>query len=234
MSCTGLVSLLCVTLFEFYVALSASIFQELLALFDSPLAKADKLKVFVHTTDNVLFQVNSQTRLPRTYNRFAGLIVQLLQTRKIRSPEDNGVLLKVIKNPIGNHVPTNSRVVVFSKEGDLYSPFSLASSLLFPAPASSSAPSSHKPLLPNDSDSEEEDSEEEEEEEEEEEKKGGDDEDSYQRAPLLVFGAMAVGSVDESALPPIDHTVAISEFPLSGSAAIHRVITAIEHHLGII
>ncbi len=58
--------------------------QELMSVLDSPLNKAGKMKIFVHTQKNVLFEVSSKTRIPRTYKRFAGLMTQLLHKFKIR------------------------------------------------------------------------------------------------------------------------------------------------------
>ena len=49
--------------------------QELLAVLDSPLNKAGKVKLYVHTEKNVLIEINSATRLPRTFKRFSGLMV---------------------------------------------------------------------------------------------------------------------------------------------------------------
>lgn len=43
-------------------------------LLDSPLNRANMLRVFVHTKRNVLIEVSSQTRIPRTFDRFAGLM----------------------------------------------------------------------------------------------------------------------------------------------------------------
>ena len=45
-----------------------------MALLDSPLNKAGKLQIFVHTQRNVLIEVHPQTRLPRTFSRFSGLM----------------------------------------------------------------------------------------------------------------------------------------------------------------
>ena len=58
--------------------------QELLALIDSPLNKAGKLKVFIRTEKNVLIEVNPAIRIPRTFKRFGGLMVQLLHKMKIK------------------------------------------------------------------------------------------------------------------------------------------------------
>ncbi|KAL4115756.1 hypothetical protein PRIC2_012762 [Phytophthora ramorum] len=51
--------------------------QELMALLDSPLNKAGYLKMYIQSSKGVLVEVSSQMRVPRTYKRFAGLMVQL-------------------------------------------------------------------------------------------------------------------------------------------------------------
>ena len=48
--------------------------QCLLMLLDSPLNRANLLQVYVHTAKGVLIEVNPQTRIPRTFKRFAGLM----------------------------------------------------------------------------------------------------------------------------------------------------------------
>jgi len=42
--------------------------------FDSPLNKEGKLKVFMHTYGDFVLRVNAETRLPRSFNQFCGLI----------------------------------------------------------------------------------------------------------------------------------------------------------------
>jgi hypothetical protein len=42
------------------------IHQELMAILDSPLNKANRVKVYIHTEKNVLIEVNPKTRIPRT------------------------------------------------------------------------------------------------------------------------------------------------------------------------
>ena len=51
--------------------------------------------LYVHTHKNVLIQVNPQVRLPRTFKRFCGLMVQLLQKLSIRATNGPDKLLKV-------------------------------------------------------------------------------------------------------------------------------------------
>lgn len=50
------------------------LFQSLLMLMDSPLNRAGLLQVYIHTQKNVLIEVNPQTRIPRTFDRFCGLM----------------------------------------------------------------------------------------------------------------------------------------------------------------
>ena len=52
--------------------------QCLLTLMDSPLNKAGRLQVYMRTQKNVLIEINPQTRIPRTFKRFSGLIGILL------------------------------------------------------------------------------------------------------------------------------------------------------------
>lgn len=49
----------------------------------------------MHTARNVLIEVNPQVRLPRTFKRFCGLMVQLLQKLSIRASNGSSKLLKV-------------------------------------------------------------------------------------------------------------------------------------------
>ncbi len=45
-----------------------------MAVLDSPLNKAGKVKVYIRTAKNVLIEVNSKCRIPRTFKRFSGLM----------------------------------------------------------------------------------------------------------------------------------------------------------------
>lgn len=90
--------------------------QCLLTLLDSPLNKAGKLRIYVHTHDNILIEINPAARIPRTNNRFNGLMTQLLSNLKIRAVTGE-ILLKIIKNPVSMHLPPNTVKVSLSKEG---------------------------------------------------------------------------------------------------------------------
>lgn len=43
-------------------------------LMDSPLNRAGLLQVYIHTEKNALIEINPQTRIPRTFPRFCGLM----------------------------------------------------------------------------------------------------------------------------------------------------------------
>ena len=103
--------------------------QELMALFDSPLNKAKQLKVYMRTRQNVLIEFHPSVRIPRTYKRFAGLMVQLLHKLKVRAADGRETLLKVIKNPIQRHLPPGTVCYGFSCEGDRYTPDAFAATL---------------------------------------------------------------------------------------------------------
>ncbi|KAK9884636.1 hypothetical protein WA026_007475 [Henosepilachna vigintioctopunctata] len=87
--------------------------QCLLMLFDSPLNRAGLLQVYVRTNKNVLIEFNPQTRIPRTFKRFAGLMVQLLHKFSVRA-EGGPKLIKVIKNPVTDHLPVGVRKIAMS------------------------------------------------------------------------------------------------------------------------
>ena len=103
--CTYLVSML---------TTPSMVLQCLLTLLDSPINKAGKLQIYIHTAKGVLIEVSPTVRIPRTFKRFAGLMVQLLHRLSIRSTKSQEKLLKVIKNPITDHLPPNCRKVTLS------------------------------------------------------------------------------------------------------------------------
>lgn len=67
------------------------------------------MQVYIHTEKNVLIEINPQTRIPRTFKRFAGLMVQLLHKFAVKASENATKLLHVIKNPITDHLPVGCK-----------------------------------------------------------------------------------------------------------------------------
>ncbi|KAJ2144682.1 18S rRNA pseudouridine methyltransferase [Coemansia sp. RSA 678] len=88
--------------------------QCLLTLLDSPLNKTGRLQVYIHTSNDVLIEISPQVRIPRTFKRFSGLMVQLLHKMSIRSVNGNDRLLKVIKNPVSQYLPPDALKLTFS------------------------------------------------------------------------------------------------------------------------
>lgn len=92
----------------------------LLEALGSPLNKEGKLQVFVHTIKDFVITVNPKTRLPRNYNRFIGLIEQLIELGRVPSTEP--VLLKIERKTLTQLLdsikPTS--VVAFSRTGEPY------------------------------------------------------------------------------------------------------------------
>lgn len=90
--------------------------QCLLTLLDSPLNKAGLLQVYIHTAKGVLIEVNPHVRIPRTFKRFSGLMVQLLHKLSIRGVNGPEKLLKVIKNPVADYLPPDTFKITLSGE----------------------------------------------------------------------------------------------------------------------
>lgn len=94
-----------------------------MTILDSPLNKSGKVKgVFIHTNKNAVIQVNPQVRLPRTFRRFCGLMVQLLQKLSIRSSNGPDKLLKIVKGPVSRHLPTGGHRIGFSRSAGTIHP----------------------------------------------------------------------------------------------------------------
>jgi rRNA small subunit pseudouridine methyltransferase Nep1 len=90
--------------------------QALLALYDSPLAKAGRLQsVYVHTQKGALVSVHPAVRLPRTFKRFCGLWVQLLHKLAIRAANGPDKLLRVVKGPVARHLPPGCPRIALSR-----------------------------------------------------------------------------------------------------------------------
>jgi rRNA small subunit pseudouridine methyltransferase Nep1 len=88
------------------------IHQSLLLLLDSPASK--DFEVFVHTINGEIIWVNSETRLPRNYNRFCGLMEDLFKKGTIKSGEK--ILLEITDLELRD-VLGDREVVVLSENG---------------------------------------------------------------------------------------------------------------------
>ncbi|XP_028984916.1 ribosomal RNA small subunit methyltransferase NEP1 [Betta splendens] len=100
--------------------------QCLLMLMDSPLNRAGLLQVYIHTEKNALIEINPQTRIPRTFTRFCGLMVHLLHKLSVRAADGSDKLLRMIKNPVSDHLPPGCpRIATSFSVGEAVCPRSL-------------------------------------------------------------------------------------------------------------
>jgi len=89
----------------------------LLEALGSPLNREGLLKVYVHTISDKVINIRSDTRLPRNYNRFVGLMEQLFEVGSVPPGEEPLLWIedKDLKSLIEEISP--SKVVGFSLEG---------------------------------------------------------------------------------------------------------------------
>jgi rRNA small subunit pseudouridine methyltransferase Nep1 len=60
----------------------------LLSICTSPAFYENKIKVFVHTVNDEIISINNNTRLPKSYHRFQGLMEKLFLTKRIESEDE--------------------------------------------------------------------------------------------------------------------------------------------------
>ncbi|MED6149176.1 hypothetical protein PIB30_059961 [Stylosanthes scabra] len=91
------------------------VFEALRSIIDSPLNKYGLVgAIFVKIDGGALFEIKPHVRISRTCKRFCGLIVDLLQKSCVRAKDTNEVLLRVVEEPVTNHLPVNSHIVGLS------------------------------------------------------------------------------------------------------------------------
>ena len=92
--------------------------QCLLHLLDSPLNRAGKLEVFIHTKKGTLISVDPRLKVPRHNKIFEKLMTQALFKLKVRATTGYLSLLKLVKNPVTDHLPPDTRFIRVEKDGD--------------------------------------------------------------------------------------------------------------------
>lgn len=91
----------------------------LLNALGSPLNKSGNLKLFIHTLNNKIFEINPQIKIARNYNRFKGLMAKLLRENEIRIKQllliskFNGNLMDLVKSF------KKKEIIIFSSRGEL-------------------------------------------------------------------------------------------------------------------
>ncbi|KAK7194967.1 EMG1/NEP1 methyltransferase [Novymonas esmeraldas] len=102
--------------------------QCLLHLQDSALNRAGMLEVFLRTTKQVCIAVDPRLRVPRNVRLFEKMMVSLLFKLKVRASIGYLSLLRVVGNPITDHIPAGARLYRVEKDGDLVDPFTFCAS----------------------------------------------------------------------------------------------------------
>ncbi|MEM0351339.1 MAG: 16S rRNA methyltransferase [Archaeoglobaceae archaeon] len=88
--------------------------QCLLLLLDSPLKTFD---VYVHTIQDVMIRIDRETRLPRNYNRFLGLMEDLFKKKRIEV--DGKTLLEIVDKDLSEIIGERN-VILLSEKGKVF------------------------------------------------------------------------------------------------------------------
>lgn len=90
------------------------IHQCLLSVLDSRASKF--VDIYVHTLDDTIIWINNETRLPRNYNRFIGLMEALFEREEIKAGDK--ILLKILDAELEDLLREVDAVVVLTEKGD--------------------------------------------------------------------------------------------------------------------
>lgn len=98
----------------------------------TPLYKRNSLKIFIHTFDNNVILLGNDVRIPKTYSRFEGLLLDLFKNKKIIS-RDEQLLLDLRPNTSFGELVKNfvhpDVIIGFSTTGKFKNLESIASDL---------------------------------------------------------------------------------------------------------
>jgi len=75
----------------------------LLNVLATPLFKKNLVKVFVHTINNQVIKIGDYLRIPKSYSRFEGLVLDLIENKKIVA-KDGTLLLELSDNLSFSHM----------------------------------------------------------------------------------------------------------------------------------
>lgn len=103
--------------------------QCLLHLMDSPLNRSGRLQVFLRTTNGILIMVDPRLHVPRSMRLFEAMMARLLFKLKIRSTVNQLQLLRVVKNPVTDHLPENTKYIRVERGGSLEDPVKFCTDL---------------------------------------------------------------------------------------------------------
>jgi rRNA small subunit pseudouridine methyltransferase Nep1 len=70
----------------------------LMEALSTPLFLKNILKVYIHTVKNKLIVIGDNLRIPKSYFRFEGIMINLFKEKIIKSPDDDNMLLELHDN----------------------------------------------------------------------------------------------------------------------------------------
>jgi rRNA small subunit pseudouridine methyltransferase Nep1 len=91
-------------------------------LIGSPLVRSNPktIEIYVHTINNQVLKIDPETRLPKNFNRFIGLMEQVFNKKIIKTNEKT--LIEMLENPsleeLITDIPKENRLI-FSSKGSL-------------------------------------------------------------------------------------------------------------------
>ena len=74
------------------------VFISLMSMLESPLCKAGLLTIHMHLRDGRIIEVSPEVRLPRNYDRFVGLVEQLLVSGSV--PQEGPPLMRIVRKTL--------------------------------------------------------------------------------------------------------------------------------------
>ena len=97
----------------------------LLTLQDSPLLESGLLEVYFQAYDGRIFKVEPETRITKHYERWKGLMAQLLKTGRV--PPDGRPLIYAVSHSLGEFLEDKGLMLVLMwEQGERMSPASIA------------------------------------------------------------------------------------------------------------
>ncbi|XVF24474.1 hypothetical protein REPUB_Repub13aG0131600 [Reevesia pubescens] len=91
------------------------IHEVLCRIIDSRLCKSGRIQsIYVKTNEGVLIKVEPNTHIPRTPRHFRNMMAELLQNFSVKAANKRGKLLRLVENPVTQHLPANSRKIGLS------------------------------------------------------------------------------------------------------------------------
>ncbi len=88
----------------------------LLLLQDSLLNHAGRLRLYIHVYDGRVFAINPETRLPKHYERFRGLMAQLLRHGRV-PPEGEKPLIALEAPSLTEFVKKHGKLILLDEKG---------------------------------------------------------------------------------------------------------------------